>query len=910
MRRITILTMLLTLFSVASFAQKALPFYMTNMTERTVPPFTQFTPLANIAEKTQRGSANQVVTPPTDLITEDYTFQATFFVPSGSSFSATAMKKLLKIGIQGNDVYVQGMSNALPEAWIKGTLNAARDKMSFESPQLYGYQNLFFPLYFVYMEFNSESDNLPDIMTFDYNAATGEITIPQQTIFIETTNSSDEGAQSNMNGFFYQIKWTKGFTHPVSAPENLETADYVITAKDNNNNDVSGAVKVGLDGNDVYIQGLSWLLPEGWVKGTMADNKITFAHDQYIGSYKNIQDLYLNYNYEDIIFDYDATSGTMTCQNSYFGVNNDTYTFNFFANAVIKKVTEKAATPAAPTITSIEATNSGDAMNFIVPVIDTEGNGLVASKLSYQLYYDIEKDIQPVVLKAWTDYTRIDQDMTTIPYGFTDNYDIYFSQIFLNMDHTKWNKVGIQSIYTGGGDERRSEISWYKIQDYTNGDFDFNKMNIATSTAESNAGDITTNAQLTSGKVTLTITASGKDTSNRYWATTNGPQLRVYGGQLIFECVPEKTIKKITFNAPTWGASNTFDTGDFADNVWTGESQKVTLNIGAKTFINSIFVEVDRYIPPTVEVPANLETEKYLMKFYYKESGQSIQDNIEVNVGHIGNDWYIQGLCDWIPEAWVKGTMENNVLTIPMWSMGTIQVMNATYHLVFSGATFNYDEQKSQLTSTSGYKNTNDAGTAMEDFFNITMTKIVEKVATPKTPACQFRRSDYGSYYCLYLSIPLEDTNGDPMLSDKLSYIIKGEKMGLTFDVTFTTDKYTKLTDDMTEIPYNFSDNYDISNYQIYMTNMEINEHHPEVIENMRKWSRIGVQSIYTGGGERKESAIGWFNLTNFWPSDGIEAISAEQPNGKTVIFDLSGRQVENPSKGIYIVNGKKVVIK
>ena len=466
MRKITILTMLLTLFGVASFAQKALPFYMTNMTERTVPPFTQFTPLANIAEKTQRGSADQVVTPPTGLVTEDYTFQATFFVPSGSSFSATAMKKLLKIGIQGNDVYVQGMSNALPEAWIKGTLNAARDKMSFESPQLYGYQNLFFPLYFVYMEFNSESDNLPDIMTFDYNAATGEITIPQQTIFIETTNSSDEGAQSNMNGFFYQIKWTKGFTHPVSAPENLETADYVITAKDNNNNDVSGAVKVGLDGNDVYIQGLSWLLPEGWVKGTLADNKITFAHDQYIGSYKNIQDLYLNYNFEDIIFDYDATSGTMTCQNNYFGVNNDTYTFNFFANAVIKKVTEKAATPAAPTITSIEATNSGDAMNFIVPVIDTEGNGLLASKLYYEFFTDVEGTINPLTFTPTT-HVKLEEDLTLIPYGFTENYDFYNGQIYLNNLYSEdWNRIGIKSIYYGGGEENESEISWYTIKPY------------------------------------------------------------------------------------------------------------------------------------------------------------------------------------------------------------------------------------------------------------------------------------------------------------------------------------------------------------------------------------------------------------------------------------------------------------
>ncbi|MBR3896326.1 MAG: hypothetical protein IKJ42_04805, partial [Bacteroidaceae bacterium] len=32
--------------------------------------------------------------------------------------------------------------------------------------------------------------------------------------------------------------------------------------------------------------------------------------------------------------------------------------------------------------------------------------------------------------------------------------------------------------------------------------------------------------------------------------------------------------------------------------------------------------------------------------------------------------------------------------------------------------------------------------------------------------------------------------------------------------------------------------------------------------------------------------------------------------NGETVVYDLQGRRVENPAKGIYIVNGKKVVIK
>ena len=39
-----------------------------------------------------------------------------------------------------------------------------------------------------------------------------------------------------------------------------------------------------------------------------------------------------------------------------------------------------------------------------------------------------------------------------------------------------------------------------------------------------------------------------------------------------------------------------------------------------------------------------------------------------------------------------------------------------------------------------------------------------------------------------------------------------------------------------------------------------------------------------------------------------IEGVDSEQ--GIKTIYDLSGRKVENPAKGIYIVNGKKVTVK
>ena len=43
----------------------------------------------------------------------------------------------------------------------------------------------------------------------------------------------------------------------------------------------------------------------------------------------------------------------------------------------------------------------------------------------------------------------------------------------------------------------------------------------------------------------------------------------------------------------------------------------------------------------------------------------------------------------------------------------------------------------------------------------------------------------------------------------------------------------------------------------------------------------------------------------------GIETIEDTKQNTEDgVYYDLQGRRVENPTRGVYIVNGKKVVIK
>ena len=59
----------------------------------------------------------------------------------------------------------------------------------------------------------------------------------------------------------------------------------------------------------------------------------------------------------------------------------------------------------------------------------------------------------------------------------------------------------------------------------------------------------------------------------------------------------------------------------------------------------------------------------------------------------------------------------------------------------------------------------------------------------------------------------------------------------------------------------------------------------------------------YSGGGAKAREFFGFDEAT------GIEIPTVEDVNADAVVYDLQGRRVQNPTKGLYIVNGKKVFI-
>ena len=250
----------------------------------------------------------------------------------------------------------------------------------------------------------------------------------------------------------------------VTPPDGIEAVEYAMTFTNSSNSTESKPVNVAVDGNDVYFQGMSKYIPDAWVKGTKSDNIVTFEGNQYMGEYSGYESYFFYTG--TTTFTYDPDADTYSATGQVFGVLGGQYYDGNYTDPVLNRVVETAATPANPAITNLQNGNYGYYITFNVPLEDTEGNPLVSSKLSYEIFTDIEHDVQPLTFTPAT-HSKLTEDMTIIPYGFTEGYDFYANQIYLNnLYSASWNKIGIKSIYTGGGETHETEVQWYDIKGY------------------------------------------------------------------------------------------------------------------------------------------------------------------------------------------------------------------------------------------------------------------------------------------------------------------------------------------------------------------------------------------------------------------------------------------------------------
>jgi hypothetical protein len=905
MKKITFLTMLVSLLGVTAFAQQA----TTQGPSTTIKGIVRQSQTA-IRKAPAATADKELVTPPATATVETwYTIDGNLYVNTMSG--AVAYQPEIQVAIDGTDIYLQGMAYWFPDGWIKGTISEAT--ATFPCGQFVG-EDEYGPEYICA---TNDVETLADNIVFTYDATAGTLT--SQTIYILENSVPDD-----ISPYCYWItpvfsKNAPGGQGLVEAPEGLETDEWAISAMNNFGEPVSGYVNIGFDGNDCYMQGFCHYLPESWIKGTLEGNTITFPGDQYFGPYD--ADAYTHYEFylrpEDVVFTYDAEAGKMTAEGEIYvreAVRN--YKGDVYNDPVLTKVIEKAATPATPTISQIYDATTGPVVMFTIPTVDTDGNAVASSKLFFQFFKDVEQEITDVTFDP-ADYSGLTEAMTIFPYGFTSGEEISYNYMYLKQaDYNTWNKIGLQTIYTGGGEENKSEVFWLDIKPYEKATFDFNAMtDEPCSSGDDNSGDITEDRVFTSNGVTLTVSPKTEEatTPNRFWSTKNGPQLRVYSGTLTFEAPVGKVITKMIFNNGKWNDGNSADSGAFEGNVWTGEAQKVVVTIAGNTQLNSIEVYPADYVPTAVEVPEGLVTDTYIFKARSEKQYYDPADlTLWVKAGFDGDDVYIQGLAaDYnssVAELWVKATKnEAGQYVIPANQfMGSVAFWMSTIDCYFTAvdaegnmvdAVLDYDAEKGEFTTDQTL-----ALNAMltelypyETFTGVTITKFNEVAATPADPTMNSLTFDEWSHYITFI-IPQEGTEGETLNPQKLFYTIWIDKGYETVPYVFSPDMYWGFDGDTTELPWSqYYSSWD-GTHSIYFY---------DEAEVFDAWARVGVQSIYYGCDEARKSNISWIE-TPFYT--GISNVNVNA--GENVIYNVAGQRIYAPAKGLNIINGKKVIIK
>lgn len=314
--------------------------------------------------------------------------------------------------------------------------------------------------------------------------------------------------------------------------------------------------------------------------------------------------------------------------------------------------------------------------------------------------------------------------------------------------------------------------------------------------------------------------------------------------------------------------------------------------------------------------PATAEVSKYQVD-YINTDGQ--EDARIINLAIDGNDLYLGNLSDNAPENWAKGKIDGDKAVFEGKIYMGVDPVNQT-HTFFAALgsekiwddvyeaevdsfyfeksiTFDYDAAAKTLKSD-GMFDVNNGLNSVYSTVSYEAPQIkpwVEIPASPKDPELlQFMPfgENYG-YGALQFWFEKTSVDGNLLDANKLYY-------NLYFDDDLFTaypDEYANISEEITDIPYYFSDNSfdfiasgDMHTMYYYMTG----------------FTKLGIQTFYKDGDKVYKSNLVEYAIDeegNFTPIEtAIKGATAESNTVKSVSFsDLSGRRVSNLASGVYL---------
>jgi len=300
-----------------------------------------------------------------------------------------------------------------------------------------------------------------------------------------------------------------------------------------------------------------------------------------------------------------------------------------------------------------------------------------------------------------------------------------------------------------------------------------------------------------------------------------------------------------------------------------------------------------------------------------------------VNVIIDGENVYVGNLNDNTPDAYIQGTMQDGKVTFATRQyLGPDTYYNSHVYVLtgdayvdsvtYESKVFNYtltdqivfdiDEQAHTLVATWPASLIVNAGASslyiIEDYVAPGLEIFIDSPAVPADPI--FTKDDVSAkvtagWRSITFTIPTVDVDGNALNENKLYYNIYLDDDVLTLD----TDTYVGLSENMTDVPFNFED---VNNFDIY----SVGDNRRKVyIYDQRDYSKIGVQSIYRAGDEEHRSAIVYVEIED----SGVDELAADAQVLSRRYVSPTGITSDTPYQGINIVvttldNGTTIISK
>lgn len=560
----------------------------------------------------------------------------------------------------------------------------------------------------------------------------------------------------------------------VTLPQSAITMDYTLTGtyiSSNGDRKTYKTIKVSFYLNDVYVQGLAYFFPNALVKGTLnGSGQVVFKSGQYVGT-----DEYG----EEFIVGRSEEGGTTQIKD---------IVFNFYS----------------------------DTKSFVL----ADGCDIVESS-STDIYGSVWSRFSSVSMKfgayAPPPLVTLPDNAVTEDYTLKGNYDF---------------GLGSEEI------RKKVKVSFCGDDVYVEG-LAYYSPNALLKGTKNSAGQY--------------VFKSGQ-----YVGTTDSGEMFVVG------CSDDggtTQVKDIVFNFDADSRSLIL-----ADGYYLAESSNTDINEHVWSNISSVIVYVS---PKPVTIPEGLEPEFYFLTATEVDNDNEKPFSKQIKIGFDGNDVYFSCFFSGrdIENSWLKGTLSSNGKTVTIPSpqfMGTYAFLGYSFDYFATSVSSDLKKLTDIVLSYDAGNNTfscnqyvvlNDSPDELSYYQmlkDVVVAKMNDIAATPAVPSVQSAMLTDVTYPKVLLDVPVVDVNGIPMDKTKLYYAIWVEKNGVQMPLVIKANEYIYFTEDMSEIPYVFDDNWDIyeGGSTFYLNQGE---------EEIASWTKIGVQSIYRGCGECHKSPIAWF---------------------------------------------------